>query len=371
MKKGKVIVVALAVLGMGLLVMMGCQTKEVTSAKVYIQQDDWDKAIEQLELAVKAYPNDPEAHYLLGEGYSMKRWFARMNEQFDASLKISPKFANQVESTREKFWVNHFNSGVGKINAGKVEDSITDFKTCLVIDPKKPEAYKNLAFSFIKAQKPDSAIAVYQTALTLSPKDTVIMTSLGTLYYEKKEYQKVIDIYQRLHEVEPNNVAAIANIALAYDQMGQSDKAFEMYQTALAVNPEDKDLIFNLGRLYYLKGDFEKAIEQFTKVLQADPNDYDSNLNTGNAYLSIADKKRKEAVDLEEKSGDKAKNQISQLVQEMLDNFAKAVPYLEKATELKPENALAWQNLGVAYVNTGMKEKGEAAFEKAEELSKK
>jgi Flp pilus assembly protein TadD len=49
-----------------------CQSKEVTSAKVYIQQGDWNKAIEQLQIAVQTYPNDPEAHYLLGRGYAEK-----------------------------------------------------------------------------------------------------------------------------------------------------------------------------------------------------------------------------------------------------------------------------------------------------------
>jgi tetratricopeptide (TPR) repeat protein len=37
---------------------LGCQTKEVTSAKVYQQQGNWDKMIEQLEQAVKIYPKD-------------------------------------------------------------------------------------------------------------------------------------------------------------------------------------------------------------------------------------------------------------------------------------------------------------------------
>jgi len=50
------------------------------------------------------------------------------------------------------------------------------------------------------------------------------------------------------------------------------------------------------------------------------------------------------------------------------ENYEKAIPYLEKATELRPDDASLWTNLGVAYINLGIKEKGEAAFKKAEEI---
>ena len=50
--------------------------------------------------------------------------------------------------------------------------------------------------------------------------------------------------------------------------------------------------------------------------------------------------------------------------------YNQAIPYLEKVVEVDPENANAWFNLGVAYVNCGMPEKGEDAFAKHEELTK-
>ena len=92
-----------ALLGLAFSLLIFCQSKQVTSAKVYMQQEKWDKAIEQLELAVQLYPNDAEAHYLLGKGYAVRGEREKMNEMFDQSLKLSPKFEQQIKAIREKY----------------------------------------------------------------------------------------------------------------------------------------------------------------------------------------------------------------------------------------------------------------------------
>src|SRR4030067_3531132 len=98
--KGKVVLLIVLIASLFLMLFLGCQSKEVTSAKVYIQQDNWEKAKEQLEQAVNLYPNDPEAHYLLGEVYGREKQWGKMNEEFYQSLAIGPKFEQQIKSAR-------------------------------------------------------------------------------------------------------------------------------------------------------------------------------------------------------------------------------------------------------------------------------
>ena len=64
------------------ILLLGCQPKEISSAKIYIQKRDWQKAIELLEQAVVAHPNNPEAHFLLGKAYGDKSRFKDMKKQF-------------------------------------------------------------------------------------------------------------------------------------------------------------------------------------------------------------------------------------------------------------------------------------------------
>jgi len=346
--------------------MLGCQSKEVTSAKVYIQQDDWPKAVEQLEQAVALYPNDAEAHYLLGEGYAWKGEWAKMNEMFEKSLAIGPRFEAQVKNTRERHWVNTFNSGVSKVNSGDVEGAIKSFLTCLIINPAKPEAYKNLAYTYIQADCTIEAKKTYQALLEKVGEELDAMSSLSRLYVQDKEYEKALDIENKVLAKDPDNLDAVANKALILDFMGKREEAFTAYEDALAKNPGDKDLMFNLGRLYFMQKDYDKAIEQFKKVIEKNPEDVDSNLNVGNAYLSMGDQFRKELRAKEE-----AGKEITKLEMDRLKEFyCNSIPYLEKTVELKPDDATFWNNLGVAYINCGQKDKGEEAFKKAEGLGK-
>ena len=83
-------VVALSLLVLFLAVIMfGCRSKEVESALIYInQQNDWDKAMEQLEVAVQVNPADVEAQVYLGEGYGRRGDYKKMKEHFDTATKL-------------------------------------------------------------------------------------------------------------------------------------------------------------------------------------------------------------------------------------------------------------------------------------------
>ena len=61
---------------------IGCASEELTSARLYIQQKNWDKAAEFLEKAMVVEPNNPEIPYLLGKliyakGKEWERYFRR------------------------------------------------------------------------------------------------------------------------------------------------------------------------------------------------------------------------------------------------------------------------------------------------------
>ncbi|HNW58467.1 MAG TPA: tetratricopeptide repeat protein [bacterium] len=370
MKKISSLILPVIVL-VALFTIMGCQTKEVTSAKVYISQNNWDKAIEQLEQAVQIYPNDAEARYLLGEGYGNKGMWEKMNEMFNQSAALAPTFATQIKNTREKYWVTTFNQGVSRVNAKEgqtpdVEGAIKEFSAAIKIDPSRVEAYKNLAYSYLRNNNTPAAVSAYETYLAINPKDISILNEVTRLYMESKDYPKAEATAQKTLAIDAANLDAISNLAMAYDLSGQNDKALQTYETALAKNPTDQDLIFNLARLHYLNKGYDKAIELFQKVISLSPDDYDANLNVGNAYLTMADDLRKSLVEKET-----AKQTVTDADVAKLKEFYKAaIPFLEKAIAVKPDNSAVYYNLGVAYINIGDQAKGAEFFNKAEQLRK-
>lgn len=360
------LILTLLLLSISLLIMIGCQSKEVTSAKVYIQQDDWDKAIEQLESAVQVYPGDGEAHLLLGQGYGKKGFFEKMVKEFDQAAKISPTLEKSVQQEKSFYWTNEFNSGVKSYKENTLDQAAKHFQTAIMIDSSRGDAYKNLASCYQAMDTVQLAANVYQTWIKKSPKDMEAILRLHGWLVRLEKVDEGITLLNNARELEPDNVDLLSSLAISYDMKGNSEKAFEIYQQAVAKNPENIDLLFNLGRLYFLQGNYDKAIENFNLVITKSPDDFESNLNVGNAYLSIADKM---STDLRAKEEEKGK-EFPEERAKIKEYYGLSIPYLEKALEIKPDNANAWNNLGVAYIRTDNMQKGQDAFKKAEELSK-
>jgi tetratricopeptide (TPR) repeat protein len=362
--RSKIAILLVATMSLSAMLFMACQTKEVTSAKVYIQQDNWDKAIEQLEEAVSLYPGDAEAHYLLGDGYGNQGKWLKMNEMFDKSLAIGSTFEPQIKSIKEKHWVTTFNSGVNRINGEDTEGALKQFKTCLAIDPNRAEAYKNLAFTYMRLDSLQEARVTYKKFLDVEPENVETIHALANLNFQLKNYDEVVELETKVLELNPKDSDAVANLALAYDFLGEKEKAMATYEKAIQDSPDDKDLVFNLARLHYVNGDYDKAVALFQKVIAIDPEDFDSNLNVGNAYLQMADEYRKSLAKREEAGEEITQEDMDKLI----EYYRQSIPYMEKASEKKPEDANIWNNLGVAHIQAGNAEKGKECFDKAEEL---
>ncbi|MFQ6112991.1 MAG: tetratricopeptide repeat protein, partial [bacterium] len=348
--------------------LLGCQPKEVTSAKIYIQNDNWDKAIEQLETAVKTYPNNSEAHFLLGQAYGKKGLYKEMNKEFNTSLKISNKFAQEINAEREVYWIENYNAGIKAADNEDFQKAEAFIISAIVINPSKYEAHRKLAIIYQQTNEVEKALAIYNKLLEKNPNDLELLLSAGDLYYQQQKFEEVVAILSRVLEMEPQNRDALLNLALSYDSLGKPNEATKLYQQAVEANPLDKDLIFLFGVHHYKLKNYKQAIRLFQQVLELSPDDFEATSNIGNAYLSIAESERQKLKNVSFNSNIYSAEQIQRIKNNAISNYKKAVPYLERALEIEPDHPNLWRNLGVAYINSGEKEKGEQAFLKSEEL---
>ncbi|MFH1941504.1 MAG: tetratricopeptide repeat protein [bacterium] len=369
----KVCIFFTAVVLLGSILFTNCQQPAVTSAKMQIEQKNWDAAIEQGKLAIERMPNDTEAYFVLGQAYAGKKMYREMNEAYTKCLEISPAHSAEIEQDRLKHWINLFNSGTALLRQGQFSEAIPNYLIAAELIPDKKETYQNLAYAYGQTGNDSAAIDVYRKAIEIAPADLEIKNSLGLLLYHGKQYDEAIRVLSEVIEkATPQDKIyndALYNLAYSYDLKGDSKKAIETYESALKTSPNDKDLIFNMGRLYFIQENYAKAIESFKKIIAIDPEDFETNYNIGLGYIAIADSLSAEAKNTDERGNfilpEKERNQREQ---QSKTNFELSIPYLEKATQIQPDNANPWMYLGKAYIRVGMLEKGQAAFEKADSL---
>lgn len=159
------------------------------------------------------------------------------------------------------------------------------------------------------------------------------------------------------------------NIALILVQKGKTEEAKKALSEARIANPDDSSLAITEADLYLKLEDFTSYKRIISEVLQKNPNDPDLYFNLGvvsaktdavaaeeyykkaieiksdyvNAYLNLSILKldgEKKIVDEMNKLGtsEKDNKRYEVLKKQRDDIFKSALPYLEKANELSPEN---------------------------------
>ena len=411
----------------GVLVLMAAprvsaQSMEMTSAKLYINQNEWDKAIHWLEEALKKKPDNAEAHFLLAQGYGQKGRMTDMLTEFTAAEQHDKKgkYSKDIKAFRQKYFAESFNAGVKAFNEQDFEAAAEKFSTSAMVDPSQAASYQNLAVAYrqvensIEAGEPcegcsgnehewdaqaahcrdkgtgarakfccckdakdhlyTEVVNCYQTLIKMQPDTLSNYMALSDYYKTKKQFDKSAALLAEVVQKYPNDARLLSELAITYDYLGRSDDAFKMYEQALNNKPDDKDLRFNYGRLFLMREDYANAIAQFEKVVAVEPDDFESNYNVGVSHLKIGERADKEMREMEEaatKSKQKPDAQkVTALKTSAKQHFESAIPYLEKAVAVKGDQSAVWFNLGVGYTRVGSGEKAQEAFAKAEELEK-
>jgi len=381
MKKSNLISAAFLVLGM-LLMGYQCSSTEITSAKLYIQQKNYDKALEVLQKEIQKNPKSDQGYYLMGVVYSEKGDYPKMVESFNQSLAISKTYEKEIKDYKKSTWVTVFNRGVAFFQrATKIQDedsmmvyfdkAVADFKAAADIEPDSADSYKNLAFAYMSKGDNEAAIAPLQKIIALE-KDKDGYKYLGEIYYvmgnnlknqgkdaEAKEYfNKAIDVLSEGRKLYPDDTDMLLFLSNAYIGADRISEATSQFEAGVKAEPNNKYYRYNYGVLLLGAEKYAEAEEQFKKALEIDPNYNNAIYNLGVTYL-------KWGLSIQKKA--EAENKIDESYKE---KYRAALPYLEKAVEMPEADANTWELLGRVYSVLGMTDEANKAFNKADELRK-
>ena len=156
----------------------------------------------------------------------------------------------------------------------------------------------------------------------------------GDAYFAQQKYAEATIEYSRALQVDSQFGLARLRLADAYSALGNTKAAFPEYVRAADLLPDNADAQVKAGRLLVNGGFFEEAKDRARKVLVRDPKNVDALMVLGNALAGL-------------KSVDDAVGVIGQ------------------ASQVDPERAGVYANLGVFQLAQGDLESAEATFTKA------
>ena len=367
-----------------------CSSTELTSAKLYIQQKNYDKAIDALQKDVQKNPKSDEGYYLLGVVLGEKERYTEMIDAYSKSLSISNKFSENIGSSKKYFWANLFNKGVGYYQRGsKTADkdsvkllyakSIDAFNSAIEIEPDSADTYKNLAFVYMSAQDYDKAISPLEKLIEKEgnvdgykflseifyvkgvesknkyDNNKVLSDSLEAMKY----FDKSINVAEEGRKKYPDDSEILLTLSNAYIAANKVEVAIDAFKAGVIKDPTNQYYRYNYGVLLLGKNDFAGAEEQFKKSLEIDPEYYNASYNLAVTYVKWGANINK----LADEKGDLNNKEYK-------EKYQKALPYLEKIVTNKKEDVQMWELLGKVYSVLGMQDDATNAFKKADDLRK-
>jgi len=327
--KIKRILVVFSLIVLGVFLFTSCQPPELTSAKVYFQQDNLEKAQEQLEIAKEKYPDNPEVYYLLAtKVYGPKGELDKANEALDKAVELDPEYKSQVNQYKRKIWANYQNRAVKKFNEGldaifpEVKDSLLkvaagDFQKALEISDTSKSTYTGIVQCYYQlndtakvqeyAQKamnkgifdenilsaytatfanPDDALAEINSILEEHPDFLQLKLQKVTFLIKQKRYDEALQLGNKLLKEDPDNKNLRFLLAQVHMREGNVKKATEEYQKVLKQNPEDPAVLIRVAQAYFESEEYDKAKEYSRKyIARLEENDQVKGLGIGYEIL--------------------------------------------------------------------------------------
>lgn len=275
--------------------------------KVYDYQDDKKLDVEDLNRRYKQIY--PMAFNVGIEAYNNKD-YAKAGTYFKICEDVNTHFG--IVDT-----LSMYNVALTSDLVGDVKTAEEYYKKCIEQGYRGDNTYVELASLYLKNEDQESAKALLKKARKAYPNSQPIITTELNIYLQNEQFDEALENLNAAIKNDPSNDIFYYARGTIYNNKGDMEKAEADYIKAVEINNDNFDAYYNLGALYYNRG--ADAI---------------------NACNEIMDNKKYNAC----------KDEANKV-------FVQAVPYLERAYELNPEDQNTLVSLKQTYVRTGQTEK--------------
>ena len=171
--------------------------------------------------APESRPKDARAYILLGNNYLAQDEYEKAREAFQWAIRIEPENA-----------IAHYNLGVTYEYNGEglrygpgfpIDRAIGEHRRAIEIDGHYVEAYYNLGvvyqynregIRYGPGSQIDRAVEAFKSVLEIAPKHASAYNNLGAAYLQKRRYVEARQAWEQALDADPNHPSARANLTM-------------------------------------------------------------------------------------------------------------------------------------------------------------
>lgn len=352
------------------------QKGKVTSALSFIDQGALDKAKEALDQAFVHEKSKDWFNTYFAKGKFCQAVYQSENETFKSYCEdpLAEAYAAYEKAisldakggTKKKIITNMiynslaldlYSQGSKKFEAKDYEGALKSFAAQIEITESDKYAgaidtgmYYNAGLAAINCKKYDDAIKYFQTCadmkyLGITPHIQIYESYMGIGDTTKAEAY-LLDMPNKF----PGDNQVILQLIDFYLKANKPEQAQKYIAMAKEADPGNYSLYFAAGIMHLNQNHFDEAISELTKSVELKDDLYDTQYGLGAAYIN-------KAADMFTKANDIMDvNEYTKAIDEANVVYAKALPYMEKALELKPDDVFTLRSLQELYYRLKQKD---------------
>jgi tetratricopeptide (TPR) repeat protein len=270
------------------------------------------------------------------------------------------KYKSDCQYGRSQVVALLFNQGVQFYTAQKYKEAISSFKTILTANPNDTLALFNVALCAERAELNDEAVKALTRLVEMQYPEAEIYRSLANIYNKQGDTAAGLKVTEQGRALFPDNVPLIIDEVNYYLRSGEPNKIIEKLQYATEKDPTNKVLFFALGTAQEKLLNVKAAEEAYKKAIAIDGNYFDAFYNLGAMWYNFGVETYNKTVNLpssRQAEYDKGKIKFE-------NEFRAALPYLETAMNIDPQDKNTIISLKEIYAKLGM-------YDKSNEMKKK
>ena len=251
--------------------------------------------------------------------------------------------------------ISYFNNGIYD-RAGEL--FVTAAEMTQMLGAVDTMAVFNSALCFEKAGQNDRAIEQYMMCGAYGYQVPEVFLFVANIHKMEGDTAKALTALQNARKDFPREQALIIEELNIYLIAGQFERAKENLMLAAEQDPTNEILWFSLGSVYDNLDMQDEAVDAYLKSLAIRGDYFDANYNLGALYFNEAVQMVNEANDMWSPKLSKAEAAKQKELEEGgKAMFSTALPYLESALDVDPNDKETLRSLRDIYARVGMDDK--------------
>ena len=270
---------------------------------IYLEEQEYGKAIAALGRAAGLIPEEPSVHYLLATARMAVGKLSEAAEALQASLRLDPRRAA----------VHH---QLGRVYA--------------------EQAHAPLGTAMADQDLLAASVAAHRRAVELAPGHGGFRHSLGMAYERQREYGQAAAQYEGALAIDPDLAYTRSRLGGIYSREARHEEGIAQLRQAVRLEPENSLFRYALGAAHARADSHGLAIPEFREAVDLDP--YNTEAHYGLARALMQQGRREESR--------QAMAVFREQSRESLDD-------LERSVAISPDNPKFHAELAVQYSRRG------------------